>query len=76
MSTVLSGELEGLETVARIRLSGSVVTGVGVCEYFEDAASAVARQHSILADAPKAMLEIADVQCVLDENGEVLAEVE
>lgn len=76
MSTVTTGELEDVQTVARIRLSGQVVSGVGVLEYFDNADDAVARQRAILDEAPKAMLEISDVQCVLDDDGSVLAELE
>lgn len=76
MSVIESGELEGLTTVARVRLSGRVVQGVGTCEYFANVQDALARRSQILDDAPKALLEIADCRCVLDENGEVLAEIE
>lgn len=76
MSVAQCNELEGLETVARVRLSGSVVEGVGICEYFTDAEGAIARQGQIKSEAPNARLELSDVQCVLDEDGEVLAEVE
>lgn len=69
------GEITGVE-VARVRLSGSVVKGVGVLEYFDTHEKAEERRDDILLEAPRADLELEQVICYLDDDGEVLAELE
>lgn len=62
--------------VTRVRLSGSVVPGVGMLEYYHTNEEALGRRADVLLDAPGANLSVEEVQCYLDEDGEVLAELE
>lgn len=72
---VEAGDITGVE-VTRFRLSGSVVTGVGMLEYFETQAAAMERRDYINLEASGARLDVEEVTCLLDEDGEVLAEIE
>lgn len=66
---------EDYETAKRYRVSGTVVEGVDILEYYDNMEDALSRKREIHNSAD-ASVTAEEVDCYLDDHGEVVAEIE